>query len=110
MHIATIIYTFFFGKFVGHDQAGNSYYKTRFKSKKEKRWVIYKGIIEASKVPALWHRWLHFTTNQLPENNQTDNFNWQKAHQPNFTGTSKANNPAKNQQSKPKYQAWNPNN
>jgi NADH:ubiquinone oxidoreductase subunit len=110
MHIATIIYTFFFGKFVGHDQAGNSYYKNRLKGKKEKRWVIYKGIIESSKVPALWHRWLHFTTDSLPEENKRENFSWQKSHQPNFTGTSKANNPSTTSENKLKYQPWKPHN
>lgn len=108
MHIATIIYTFFFGKFVGNDQSGNSYYQTRFKGKKEKRWVVYKGVVEATKIPALWHRWLHFTSNDLPKDNKKENFSWQKKHQPNFTGTSKLNNPAKTTKIKEKYQAWKP--
>jgi len=108
MHIATLIYTFLFGKFVGHDEFGNSYYRSRIKGKKEKRWVIYKGMVEATKIPPLWHRWLHFTTDSLPNENQQEQYFWQKQHLANFTGTSKAYQPevAVNQNSG--YKAWQP--
>ena len=41
----TFLYTIFFGKLVGKDEFGNKYYK----NKKGKRWVIYKGEVNASK-------------------------------------------------------------
>ena len=42
------------------------------------------------------------------KDNKKENFSWQKNHQPNFTGTSKLNNPAKTTKIKEKYQAWKP--
>ena len=45
--LGTRIQIFFFGKFVGEDHLGNKY----FKSKSDRRWVIYNGEIEASKIP-----------------------------------------------------------
>ena len=29
--------------------------------RRRKRWVIYNGVVEASRVPADWHGWLHYT-------------------------------------------------
>jgi len=44
-------------KFVGKDQAGNKYYqaKPRKGYKRDRRWVIYKGTPEATKIPPEWH-------------------------------------------------------
>ena len=44
----TRLQTIFFGKFVGEDEFGNKYYENK---KRKKRWVIYKGEIEATKIP-----------------------------------------------------------
>ena len=44
--LGTRIQIFFFGKLVGKDHLGNKYYQ----SKSGKRWVIYNGEIEASKI------------------------------------------------------------
>ena len=53
----TQLWTALYGEFVGEDEFGNHYYRT--KSGKidptlgvERRWVIYNGVAEASKVPA----------------------------------------------------------
>ena len=35
---------------------------------RERRFVIYKGIVEASKVPQEWNAWLHHVTDELPKN------------------------------------------
>ena len=48
--LGTRIQTFFYGKFVGEDSFGNKYDE----SKSCKRWVIYNGEIEASKIPNEW--------------------------------------------------------
>ena len=53
--------------------------------RKRKRWVIYNGIVEASKVPAEWHAWLHYTA-EAPLSTANE-FEWQKEHLPNLTGT-----------------------
>lgn len=114
MHISTIIYTSIFGKFVGKDEYGNSYYRNyNITKQKSKRWVIYKGITEATKIPPLWHRWLHNVTDKLPNEEQTEKHVWQKEHRPNLTATTLAYHPQKkiNQQHQKKeayYQAWKP--
>ncbi|MBX9726195.1 MAG: NADH:ubiquinone oxidoreductase subunit NDUFA12 [Rickettsiales bacterium] len=85
--IGTKLHTWMYGKFVGRDVFGNRYFESKRASKGEKkrRWVMYHGMAEASKVPATWHGWLHYTLDApLPEAKQ---YNWLKAHLPNLTGT-----------------------
>lgn len=91
--IGTLIYTTFKGKLVGQDKFGNKYYVARGEKTshhKYKRWVIYKGAPEASKVPAEWHGWLHYTTDVLPTQRPPLGFSWLKEHLPNLTGTKHA--------------------
>ena len=87
MKTQIFFFTLFRGEKVGKDSYGNVYYKTRSFWKKERRWVIYKGLIEASKVPAEWFGWLHFTNN-APLNPKT--YPWIKEHIPNLSGTKSA--------------------
>ena len=44
----TRLNTILFGKLVGEDNLGNKYYE----SKSGKRWGIYNGEVEASKIPS----------------------------------------------------------
>ena len=104
--IGTFIYTLFTGKFAGKDEFGNKYY---FNSN-GKRWTIYKNKVESSKIPAEWHMWIHFLTNKIPSN-ESRRFKWQKKHQENLTGTSKAYKPdgllsSDNKKSIKKYETW----
>ena len=46
------------GEKVGEDEQGNVYYRNGDDSK---RWVIFNGEIEASRIPPDWHGWLHKT-------------------------------------------------
>ena len=87
--LGTFIYTSCKGKLVGIDEFGNKYYSD-FKGKK--RWVIYKSYVEASKIPAEWHSWIHFLTRNPPSEN-IKKFSWQKKHQENLTGTKNAHKP-----------------
>jgi len=84
----TLLYTLFFGKFVGSDEFGNKYYS----NSKGKRWVVYKGRVESTKIPPQWHLWIHFLNNKIPENN-LKKYEWQKKYQENLTGTDKAYKP-----------------
>jgi len=59
--LGTKLKTIFFGKLVGTDSTGNKYYE----SKAGKRWVIYSGEIDASKIPNEWYSWIHFTIIEL---------------------------------------------
>jgi NADH:ubiquinone oxidoreductase subunit len=89
--------TFFSGaKYIGEDQFGNKYYSAspRKGYKRNRRWVIYKGQPEASKVPPEWHGWLHYQTDVVPsENEKSFRRPWQQPHQPNQTGTDQAYRP-----------------
>ena len=104
--IGTFILTLFTGKFVGEDDFGNKYYS----NSRGKRWVIYKNKVESSKIPPEWHSWIHFLRHAKPSDNQKK-FKWQKKHEENLTGTSKAYRPegALNSDSRKeikKYETW----
>ena len=58
---------------------------TRKNNYRERRFVIYKGIVEASKVPQEWNAWLHHVTDKPPLENKK--LSWLKDHSPNLTGS-----------------------
>jgi NADH:ubiquinone oxidoreductase subunit len=60
-------------------------------SKRERRWVMYKGEPEASKVMPEWHAWLHGVG--LPPSASAKPQVWQKPYEPNLTGTDLAYRP-----------------
>ncbi|MEX1660708.1 NADH:ubiquinone oxidoreductase subunit NDUFA12 [uncultured Thioclava sp.] len=72
---------------VGEDEQGNIYYHSR---DDKKRWVIYNGVIEASRIPPDWHGWMHFTYDEPPTVQPFAHKPWEKPHQENHTGTSAA--------------------
>ena len=103
--IGTKLYTIFFGRLVGKDDFGNKYYENK---KKTKRWVIYKGEIDASKIPNEWYSWIHFTSNKIENVHDLKKYSWQKPHKPNQTGTKDYYHPnKKNNEIKKKYKSWN---
>ncbi len=101
-------------RLVGSDEFGNNYFEAKkIRGNYKKRYVIYNGLAEPSKVPAEWHGWLHYTRNDLPEH--ITKHSWQKIHLPNLTGTKFAYFPLENKDCKRQkissdYQAWQPNN
>ncbi len=104
--IGTFIYTLFAGKFIGKDEFGNKYYSNR----KGKRWVIYNGRVESSKIPPEWHSWIHFLKKNQPSHNSV-NFEWQKKHEENLTGTDQAHKPegslsSDSKKNMKKYETW----
>jgi NADH:ubiquinone oxidoreductase subunit len=114
----TRLWTWRFGQFVGEDEQGNRYYRTpgidpgfQF----ERRWVIYNGLAEPSKVPPSWHGWLHHTVDVPPTEEGYRAHNWEKPHRPNLTGTPLAWRPrgstlaqGKRPQATGDYKAWSP--
>lgn len=77
---------------VGEDDFGNRYYEARtdkgsYDKGRKRRYVIYKGYADASKVPAEWHGWLHHTFDEPPTTQPLTRRVWEKDHQPNLTGT-----------------------
>ncbi len=117
MSLGTRLYTWRHGELVGEDEFGNRYYREKGAPTGRdggKRWVIYKGEPEASKVPPQWHRWLHKTTDEVPAKDLNLR-PWQKPHLPNLTGTELAYRPpghalAANKRDKATgdYEAWTP--
>jgi NADH:ubiquinone oxidoreductase subunit len=78
-------------KFVGEDEVGNKYYETvdrRFDyDGHNRRFVIYNGYADASRVPPDWHGWLHHTFAEPPTRQPLARRPWEKDHRPNLTGT-----------------------
>ena len=100
-----------FCKKVGVDQFGNFYYVGKNKNylNIHKRYIVYNGLDEGSKVPPMWHSWLHYLSDAIPDKNQTTEYIWQKEHMPNVTGTKYAYDPAKSKYTKLKtYSSWKP--
>lgn len=108
--IGTQIFTARKGVKVGEDDQGNIYYQTR---DAKRRWVIYKGEMEASRVPPDWHGWLHFTWDQPPTKAPLAHKRWEKPHLENLSGSELAYAPAGSiRRSQPAlrrdYEAWQP--
>lgn len=85
--LGTQIFTARKGLRVGEDVQGNIYYQT---ADSKKRWVIYNGEIEASRVSPDWHGWLHFTWDQPPTKVALKHKPWELPHLENLTGTEAA--------------------
>ena len=106
----TQYFTWRHGSKVGEDGQGNIFYQSR---DGVRRWVIYNGEIEASRISPEWHGWLHHTYQTPPTEDPLAHKDWEKPHQENLTGTSLAYAPAGSmRQSKPAdradYDAWQP--
>ncbi|MCW5731397.1 MAG: NADH:ubiquinone oxidoreductase subunit NDUFA12 [Alphaproteobacteria bacterium] len=88
MSIGTRLFTWWRGELVGTDQFGNRYFRERGG---KRRWVLYAGEPEASKVPPEWHAWLHRTVEDVPA--PRPSLPWAREHVPNPTGTDAAYRP-----------------
>jgi len=105
-------------KFAGIDSFGNKYYTAKpLKGyKRERRWVMYHGAAEASKIPPEWHGWMHHQTDSVPSSDSKGfRRKWQKSHTPNLTGTHEAYRPpghlsqgGKRPETTGDYEAWKP--
>jgi len=119
--IGTMFNSAMTGERVGSDAQGNTYYR----SKKwrtdgpfagtERRWVIYNGANDASRVPAEWHGWLHGSLDGIPESNLPPARIWEVEFTPNATGTPAAYRPqgalergGKRANATGDYEAWQP--
>ncbi len=106
----TQIYTWLKGEPVGEDEQGNTYYQSR---DGKRRWVIFNGEAEASRVPPDWHGWLHHTFDDPPTRAPLVHKPWEKPHHENLTGTARAYLP-KGSIRRPRpverqdYEAWRP--
>ena len=106
----TQLFTWRNGTRVGEDDQGNVYYQTR---DSKRRWVIYNGEAEASRVNPDWHGWLHFTWDQPPTQKPLAHKVWEAPHLANQTGSSGAVVPPGSIRSgapvaRSDYEAWQP--
>jgi NADH:ubiquinone oxidoreductase subunit len=115
MTLGTWLFTKMRGEAVGTDAEGNHYYQDKrlIAGRRRKRWVMYNGVVEASRVPPEWDGWLHYTTDVVPPAGGQPRKPWQKDHEPNFTGTDHAYRPPGHtlvigDKPKPPYEAWRP--
>ena len=85
----TLLYTWRKGVEVGRDDQGNRYFEERRvpAGRRKRRWVIYAGTVEASRVPPDWHGWLHSTFDQPPTVAPLPRKTWERDHRPNLSGT-----------------------
>jgi len=98
------------GTKVGEDALGNIYYRNADDSR---RWVIYNGEAEASRVPTEWFGWLHKTWDETPLESQAVRKFWEKPSLPNLTGTPYAYAPSgsirrPDPPNRQDYEAWTP--
>jgi NADH:ubiquinone oxidoreductase subunit len=79
------------GRRVGSDSLGNVYYASK---KGDRRFVIYNGPNDASRVPPEWFSWLHHQIDGLPEEALPPAPKFLREAEPNLTGTPAAYRPA----------------
>ncbi len=102
-------------RLVGNDEQGNRYFEEKSPSASDgrtRRFVVYHGIAEASRVPPDWHGWLHYTFETPPTEAPLKRRPWERDHLPNMTGTPLAYHPpgslVKGKGVAPDYEAWRP--
>ncbi len=101
------------GEEVGRDEAGNIYFKHR--DDPGRRWVIYDGNNDSSRVPPGWNAWLRGTIDAAPDKALPPRRSFEQAPQANLTGTATAYRPGGSlARGGPRavatgdYQAWKP--
>jgi NADH:ubiquinone oxidoreductase subunit len=115
--IGTALFSALNGQHVGTDAQGNRYYRSNRKTAEglDRRWVIYAGANDASRVPAEWHGWLHHSYDELPESHLAPPRIWEADYSPNATGSNSAYRPqgalergGQRARATGDYEAWTP--
>ena len=100
-------------KEVGSDALGNVYYQGGADTAGQpRRWVIYNGANDASRVPPEWFSWLHHQIDEVPDLVLAPPRRWEKPAKPNLTGTELAYRPPGMAGARVRatgdYEAWTP--
>jgi NADH:ubiquinone oxidoreductase subunit len=110
--LGTAIYSWRFGSKVGSDELGNAYFEGK---KGGRRWVMYKGSNDVSRVPPEWYSWLTRQIDAVPDESLPPAPKYLRAALPNQTGTPGAYRPSgalerggQRQAASGDYQAWTP--
>lgn len=118
--LGTRLVTIFAGRAMGQDQFGNHYFEARKPGiyGRTRRWVLYAGPADPSRVPPEWHGWLHHTLPSPLSERGLYHKSWQLPPQENLTGTTAAWHPPGSQANVQTgghraaatgdYQAWSP--
>jgi NADH:ubiquinone oxidoreductase subunit len=110
--VGTALFTRRHGRQVGTDALGNVYYEAK---KGGRRWVIYNGANDASRIPPDWYSWMHRQIEGLPDEALPPPPKFLKEPKPNRTGTAEAYRPpgalergGQRAAASGDYQAWTP--
>ena len=117
--LGTLIDSWRHGDQVGTDAQGNRYFRAKKGRKsptgRDRRWVLYNGSNDASRVPPEWHGWLHGQYDSVPESNLPPARIWEVDYTPNATGTAAAYRPegalergGRRAAASGDYEAWSP--
>ena len=101
---------------VGEDHLGTVYYEGgRDTAGRPRRWAIYAGSNDPSRLPPEWFSWLHHQIEDVPDIALPPERPWQKPAIPNMTGTALAYRPAgalekggRRAAATGDYEAWSP--
>ncbi len=111
--LGTALFTRRHGAKVGTDSLGNIYYRSK---KGDRRWVIYNGSNDASRIPPDWYAWIHRMIDRPPDEALPPPPKFLKDPNPNMTGTAKAYRPSgalemggQRAAASGDYEAWTPN-
>jgi NADH:ubiquinone oxidoreductase subunit len=88
--LGTRVVAALFFSHVGTDGDGNRYY---LEKKGPRRWVLYNGPAEATRIPPGWYAWMHYRTDVIPTESNYIPYPWELPHQQNLTGTPLAYRP-----------------
>ena len=108
--LGTQLYTWRKGIKVGEDGSGNIFFRDK---DDRRRWVIFNGEVEASRVSANWHGWLHRTWDEPPTEKPLPKKSWEIDHRPNVTGSLDSHKPSgslnrRDIKKRRDYEAWSP--
>jgi len=100
------------GRSVGEDANGNVYYQSK---KGDRRWVIYNGANDASRITPDWYAWMHKQIDDVPDVALPPAPKFLADPVANLTGTPFAYSPSgaldgggRRQAAAGDYQAWTP--
>lgn len=103
------------GKLVGEDQFGNKYYENEAAGYNQKRWVVYKDLVNynPSQIPPEWHGWLNLINDLPPTTHDFKRPVYAIEPYATRTGTAAAYQPkgawvAQRKRNWLKYEAWAP--
>ncbi|XP_076468839.1 putative NADH dehydrogenase [ubiquinone] 1 alpha subcomplex subunit 12 [Babylonia areolata] len=98
------------GTLVGEDEFGNKYYHNPMYFLGRSRWVRYSDAFgmdyDGSQIPAEWHRWLSYISDEPPPIANLPRSQWMAKHTENMSGTSGEYVPYST--TRPKVEAWKP--